>query len=65
MKNISLSQLKKERHTDPLPEDWDAPASEANPLDETARLVAVIRSVPEKYREVLELRFALEGYCYE
>jgi DNA-directed RNA polymerase specialized sigma24 family protein len=64
VKNPSLSLLKKERHTDPFPEDWGAPASEATPLDETARRMAVIRSMPEKYREVLEPRLALE-YSYQ
>ncbi|MDD3346882.1 sigma-70 family RNA polymerase sigma factor [Oscillibacter sp.] len=63
-KNVSLTMLKKERRTDPLPEDWDAPAPEAPPLDETTRLIALIRSMPKKYREVLELRFALE-YSYQ
>ena len=33
-------------------------------MDETARLVEIIRAMPEKYREILELRFVLE-YSYQ
>ena len=60
VKNVSMTMLRKENHTDPLPEDWDAPAPSAPEMDETGRIVELIRSMPERYREALELRFAWE-----
>ena len=42
------------------PEEWDAPAPSAPEMDETGRIVELIRSMPERYREALELRFAWE-----
>lgn len=38
----------------------DAPAPSAPEMDETGRIVELIRSMPERYREALELRFAWE-----
>ena len=65
VKNVSMTMLRKENHKDPLPEDWDAPAPSAPTpsapeMDETGRIVELIRSMPERYREALELRFAWE-----
>ena len=60
VKNVSMTMLRKENHTDPLPEDWDAPAPSAPEMDETGRIVELIRSMPDTYREVLELRCVLE-----
>ncbi len=60
VKNVSMTMLRKENHTDTLPEDWDAPAPATSEMDETGRIVELIHSMPERYREVLELRFACE-----
>lgn len=49
VKNVSMTMLRKENHTDPLPEDWDAPAPSAPEMDETGRIVELIRSMPERY----------------
>ncbi|MDD3164832.1 MAG: sigma-70 family RNA polymerase sigma factor [Oscillospiraceae bacterium] len=60
VKNASRTLLKKEKHADPFPENWDVPAPQSAETDETKRLVEIIRAMPEKYREILELRFVLE-----
>ena len=52
--------VRKEQHTDPLPETWVAPAPASEALDAYGRLVELVRSMPEPYRQVLELRFVLE-----
>ena len=60
VKNTSRDLLRKENHTEELPEHWDAPAPGGDALDAYGRLVELVRSMPEPYREVLELRFVLE-----
>lgn len=60
VKNTSRDLLRKERHTDSLPEDWDAPAPRSDALDAYGRLVELVRSMPDPYREILELKFILE-----
>jgi RNA polymerase sigma-70 factor (ECF subfamily) len=58
-KNTALRILEKERRSSPIPENWDPPA----PADGTGGyrdLLALIRAMPEKYRQVLELKFVLE-----
>ena len=42
-----------------MPEDWDPPAPEDG-QGEYQRLVELIRSLPEAYRRVLELKFVEE-----
>ena len=60
-KNISIDILRKRGRETLFPEDWDAPAP-GGVEAETAygRLVALIRSMPESYRAVLEMKFVLE-----
>ena len=61
VKNVSLDILKKEGRSGELSETWDPPAPEDTEKAEGyRRLVALIRSMPEKYRRVLELRFVCE-----
>lgn len=48
---------RKEARHQPLPEDWDAPAPAEGRVD---GIMAVIRAMPETYRQVLELKFVLE-----
>lgn len=60
VKNTSLTILRKEKHADPLPEEWELPPSNQGAENEFARLVAVIRSMPAQYRELLELKFVFE-----
>lgn len=60
VRNTSIDLLRKEQHTDPLPENWDAPAPASDALDAYGRLVELVRSMPEPYRQVLELKFVLE-----
>lgn len=58
-KNAALDLLKKEKWTASMPEDWDPPAPESG-AGEYERLVALILSLPEDYRRVLELKFVEE-----
>lgn len=58
-KNAALDILKKERWNTSMPEDWDPPAPEDD-QGEYQRLVALILSLPETYRRVLELKFVEE-----
>ena len=58
-KNCALDLLRTERKTVPFPEDWDPPAREAQE-DEYAYLVSLIRSLPEGYRRILELKLVEE-----
>ena len=52
-KNCALDILRSESRTVAFPEDWDPPAGE----DEEYRyLLSLIRSLPENYRRVLELK---------
>lgn len=58
-KNAALDILKKERWNTSMPEDWNPPAPEDD-QGEYQRLVALILSLPEAYRRVLELKFVEE-----
>ena len=58
-KNCALDILRADRKTVALPEDWDPPAQEDR-QDEYDYLVSLIRSLPENYRRVLELKL-VEG----
>ena len=58
-KNAALDLLKKERWTASMPEEWNPPAPEDGE-SEYRRLVALILSLPEAYRRVLELKYVME-----
>lgn len=58
-KNCALDILRTERKTVPFPEDWDPPAREERE-DEFDYLVSLIRSLPEGYRRILELKLVEE-----
>ena len=58
-RNAALDMLKKERWNTSMPEDCDPPAPEDG-QGEYQRLVELIRSLPEAYRRVLELKFVEE-----
>lgn len=59
VKNTSFTIRRKENHTDPFPENWDGPTVDLQPTDEFHRLVELIRSMSERYREILEAKFVL------
>ena len=54
-KNCALDILRAERRTTAFPEDWDPPAQEEH-QEEYNYLVSLIRSLPENYRRILELK---------
>ena len=58
-RNAAQNKKKKERWNTSMPEDWDPPAPEDG-QGEYQRLVELIRSLPEAYRRVLELKFVEE-----
>ena len=58
-KNCALDILRAERRTVAFPEDWDPPAQEDR-QEEYNYLVSLIRSLPENYRRVLELKLVEE-----
>ena len=58
-KNCALDILRSERKTVAFPEDWDPPAQEDR-QEEYDYLVSLIRSLPENYRRVLELKLVEE-----
>jgi len=58
-KNCALDILRSERRTIAFPEDWDPPAREERE-DEYDYLVSLIRSLPEGYRRILELKLVEE-----
>lgn len=58
-KNCALDILRAERRTVAFPEDWDPPAQETC-QEEYDYLVSLIRSLPENYRRVLELKLVEE-----
>ncbi len=58
-KNCALDILRAEGRTVAFPEDWDPPAQEDN-QEEYNYLVSLIRSLPENYRLVLELKLVEE-----
>ena len=61
VKRVCLSMLRKDKHLQELPEEWDAPAAEdVASTDAFHRLVELIHSLPETYRTVLELRLISE-----
>ena len=55
VKNCALDILRAERRTVAFPEGWDPPAQEER-QEEYDYLVSLIRSLPENYRRVLELK---------
>lgn len=61
VKRTALDLLKQEKRLTSLEDGWD-PRAGSGPETETAyhRLVELIRSMPDTYREVLELRCVLE-----
>ena len=54
-KNCALDILRAERKTTAFPEDWDPPAQDTH-QEEYDYLVSLIRSLPENYRRILELK---------
>ena len=61
IKNVCLSMLRKEKPLEKLPEEWEPPApDDVEATDAFHRLVTLIRSLPETYRTVLELRLISE-----
>ncbi len=58
-KNCALDMIRSERRTVAFPEDWDPPAQEDR-QEEYDYLVSLIRSLPENYRRVLELKLVEE-----
>lgn len=58
-KNCALDILRAERRTAAFPEDWDPPAQETH-QEEYDYLVSLIRSLPENYRRILELKCVVE-----
>lgn len=55
VKNAAVDLLRKERQSIPFPEEWDVPAR-AEGREEYEFLVALIRTLPEGYRRILELK---------
>ena len=61
VKHAALDLLRQEERLAALPEHWEAQAAEtAESEDGYRRLVELIRSMPDRDREVLELRFVRE-----
>lgn len=58
--NAARDIFRKETHTDPLPGDWEGPDPRAEEATGYRALVEIIRSMPEQYREILELKFVQE-----
>ena len=58
-KNCALDILRAEQKTVAFPEDWDPPAQEER-QEEYDYLVSLIRSLPENYRRILELKLVEE-----
>lgn len=54
-KNCALDILRSEGRTTAFPEDWEPPAREERQA-EYNYLVAMIRALPESYRQILELK---------
>ena len=57
VRNTALSLLRREQRDLPLEEDWDTAAPDPG---DPRGIVAIIRSMPEQYRTILELKFVLE-----
>ena len=60
VKNIAVTLLRQNRRTDTLPENWDVPVSEQKAFGTPDGVIAIIRAMPELYRQVLEMKFVLE-----
>lgn len=61
VKNTALNIRKRDSRREELPDTWDAPAAEGTESEAGyRRLVELIRSMPEGYRQALELKFVLE-----
>lgn len=60
VRHICMDILRQERRTAQLPPDWDPPAPAAGTGSVLERIVALIRTMPPTYREILELKFVLE-----
>ena len=58
-KNAALDILRVERKTTAFPENWEPPAREDS-QPEYNYLVALIRTLPENYRRILELKLVEE-----
>ena len=58
-KNCALDILRAEQKTVAVPEDWAPPAQEER-QEEYDYLVSLIRSLPENYRRILELKLVEE-----
>lgn len=57
VKNTAITHLRTAARTIPLDPDWDIPArEEGSPQD----IVEIIRSMPQQYRTLLELKFLWE-----
>ncbi|NCE66338.1 sigma-70 family RNA polymerase sigma factor [Pseudoflavonifractor sp. 524-17] len=66
VKNTALDLHKKERRNEALDTDWDNPAREDTESQAAYRyLVAAIRTMPETYRRVLELKLVAEWSAKE
>lgn len=59
-KNCAIDILRAEQKTTTFPEDWDPPAQEDH-QEEYNYLVSLIRSLPENYRRILELKLVEEA----
>ena len=57
VRNAAFGLRRRELRHQPIPDGWDAPAPDRHGA---ADIVAVIRAMPETYRQVLELKFVLE-----
>lgn len=57
LRNAAHDLYRQARRFVPLDDDWDAPAPDPGDTD---GIVSIIRSMPEQYRQVLELKFLLE-----
>lgn len=61
VKRTALDALKKGKYSGPFPEDWEPAGDDpTQALDGFDALVGLIRSMPEGYRAVLELRLVAE-----
>lgn len=61
LKHTCLDILRKEKRYVPLPEGWDTPAEDKTQEGLLEQVTRLIRNLPEKYRQVLELKYL--GEC--
>ena len=61
-KNTALNLKKREGSREEFPEEWENfyPAHSDEPQRRYENLVEIIRRMPERYRQILELKFVLE-----